>query len=107
MCVCVCVCVRVLKEYYSIIIWSLNIFLFFLTLCHHVGSSHVSTTVWLDHVDSDETLREKSSMGTTPEWTPPPKKHSICTVTCLPSHKPSKQDEQDMLGSARDVKMNS
>ena len=30
-----------------------------------------------------------------------------CTATYLPSHKPSKQDEQDKLGTAGKVRINS
>ena len=33
--------------------------------------------------------------------------NSSCMAICLPSHKPTKSDEQDMRGTAREVKTNS
>ena len=36
-----------------------------------------------------------------------PHKNSRCTATYLPLHKPSKLDEQDMLGTAGEVKTSS
>ena len=70
----------------------------------------VSTTVWLHHLDSNETLWEKldgsytrifqTNLGNNTQ------QNSRCMATCLPSHKPSEQEKQDMLNTAGEVRTN-
>ena len=74
-----------------------------------------STTVWMHHLDSDETHGEKAILELKKNAMPyseqileaVPHKNNCCTATYVPSHKKSEWVEQDMLETVDEVRTNS
>ena len=69
--------------------------------------SYVSTTVRFPYIDANEMHGEKNATCCFEQILKKTTlKKSSCTATYLPSHIPSKQVKQDMLGTAEKIKTN-